>query len=70
MITWVEIDKRLKEWVTKERHPIQWLKDEIAKDQHPVLNPEPIKGEPYWVTKVHEQQKFDFRTGKRNDGSD
>lgn len=46
----------------------QWLKMQIAKDQHPVPDPALKVSEPYWVTRVHEQQKYDFRTGKRNDG--
>lgn len=51
--------------VTKFLH---WLKVEIAKDQHPVTAPAPVKGEPLWVTKTHKMQEHDFRTGKRNDG--
>lgn len=49
---------------------LKWLKTEIAKDQHPVSKPLPVKGEPRWVTTTHKMQEYDFRMGKRNDGSE
>lgn len=44
------------------------IKQQIKDDQHTPPEPPPVKGEPYWVTRVHQQQEYDFRTGKRNDG--
>jgi len=47
-----------------------WLKWQIAKDQHPAPPAAPVKGEPKWVTRVRQEQRYDFRTGRLNDGSD
>lgn len=47
----------------------KWFKMQVAKDQHTAPWPVPVKGERYWITWIHRQQEYDFRTGKRNDGS-
>lgn len=55
----------------KELHRfLKWLKwDLFTKVQHVPYDPPRVKNEPYWVTKIHHQKQYDFRTGKRNDGN-